>query len=488
MNSAKSVLPFNKVPGPSTLPVIGTLHHFLPGGSYNGLDLVDLGLKLYDDFGDIVNLKGMLGKQDMVFLYDLDDFEKIYRTEGAWPERSTVATREYYLKVRRPEVFKSVYGLIHSQGKEWQDIRTAVNQIMMQMKTARQYVGWVDEIALDFIKRLETLLDSERKVPKDFLYEMDRWSMESIARIAIDTRLGCLDLHQPENADGFRLIKSLSRYFDLAYQVEILPSMWKYVSTPKFNEIMDIFDCFTEISIKHIQKAIKRLEENPTIDESNLSVLEKLLKIDPQIAIIMALDMFFAGVDTTSSTSLSTLYFLSKNPDKQDRLREEINSKFPRGSTLTAEGLNSLSYLKACIKETQRLKPIAVGILRNTGADLVLGGYSVPKGTQVLMCHHLAARVKKQFPDEHKYMPERWLRAGSEGFPSAQCAHKFSYMPFGFGPRMCVGRRFAELEMEVLLTRIITNYRLHWTGPDMQYKSTLITGPIGPFGLHLNPI
>lgn len=71
---------------------------------------------------------------------------------------------------------------------------------------------------------------------------------------------------------------------------------------------------------------------------------------------------------------------MSKNPDKQDRLREEINSKFPRGSTLTAEGLNSLSYLKACIKETQRLKPIAVGILRNTGADLVLGGYSVPKG------------------------------------------------------------------------------------------------------------
>lgn len=104
------------------------------------------------------------------------------------------------------------------------------------------------------------------------------------------------------------------------------------------------------------------------------------------------------------------------------------------------------------------------------------------------MVHHLAAKVKNQFPEPEKYIPERWLRTGGEGFPSAQLAHKFSYMPFGFGPRMCVGRRFAELEMEVLITRMITNYQINWKGPDMKYKSTLITGPIGPFGFQLVPI
>lgn len=89
-------------------------------------------------------------------------------------------------------------------------------------------------------------MDSEGMVPKNFLTEMDRWSLESIARIAVDTRLGCLELNQPENSDGNILIKSLSQYFDLAYQVEVLPSFWKYISTPKFNKIMDIFDNFTE--------------------------------------------------------------------------------------------------------------------------------------------------------------------------------------------------------------------------------------------------
>lgn len=89
-------MPFEKVPGPPTLPLLGTLHHFLPKGKkiiyiklfhnvkcyiilgrYEGLDLVDLCLKLYEDYGDIVNLKGMPGKRDLLFLYDLNDFEKV---------------------------------------------------------------------------------------------------------------------------------------------------------------------------------------------------------------------------------------------------------------------------------------------------------------------------------------------------------------------------------------------------------------------------
>ncbi|XP_026478509.1 cytochrome P450 12b1, mitochondrial-like [Ctenocephalides felis] len=450
--------------------------------------MIDLGLKLYEEYGDIVKLKGILGKRDMVFLYDLDDIEKVYRTEGTWPVRPGLETRDHYIKKKRPEIFKSVYGLLHSHGEDWQNIRTKVNQPMMQIKVTRQYVGWIEEIANDFIKRLQTLLDAEGNVPQNFLREVDRWSLESIARIAVDTRLGCLDDNLTEDSDGMRLIKSIQRYFDLAYQIEILPSFWRYINTPKYNEIMQIFDCFTDIAVKHISQAIKRLEANPTTDDSNLSVLEHLLKIDPQVAFVMALDMFFAGVDTTASSTISAMYFLAKNPDKQNKLRSELRAIFPNNSPITAEGLNSSSYLKACFKETHRMKPVAIGNMRLAGADITLGGYFIPKGTYLRLSHHVAARVKNQFPDPDKYIPERWLRTGPGSVPPAKSAHKFAYMPFGFGPRMCVGRRFAELEMEVLVTRLITNYQIDWNGPDMQYKSSLILGPTGPMRFRLTPL
>ncbi|XP_026462560.1 cytochrome P450 12b1, mitochondrial-like isoform X1 [Ctenocephalides felis] len=486
--SVKDALPYNKIPGPSTLPIIGVAHHFAPGGKYKGLDLAQLTEKLYEEYGDIVAIRGLPGKPDMVFLYNFDHMEKVYRTEGPWPDRPAFESREYYLREKRPEVFKSVYGLIHSQGEEWQKIRSVVNQPMMQHKITRQYVGWIEEIANDFIARMKTRLDKEGNVPEDFQMEMNKWSLESIARIAVDTRLGCFNPDAREHADGEKLINALQKFFVLGYEIEILPSFWKYIKTPKFNELMQVYDDITEVALKYISQAMKRLETNPSSDEENLSVLEKLLKKDPQVAIIMALDMFFAGVDTTSSSTITTLYNLAKNQDKQDILREHLGKVFPKGSPITAEGLNNIPYLKACFKESHRIKPVAQGVGRLAVQDIVLGKYIIPKGKALFLLHDFSSRVKNQFPDWNKFLPERWLRTETEGVPSAKCAHKFAYMPFGFGPRMCVGRRFAELEMEVLVSRLITDYKVHWTGAEMQYKNTMIQNPTGPMNFKFTPV
>lgn len=58
------------------------------------------------------------------------------------------------------------------------------------------------------------------------------------------------------------------------------------------------------------------------------------------------------------------------------------------------------------------------------------------------------------FPNSHQFIPERWLKEGNDtGCPSSKTAHPFAFMPFGFGPRMCIGRRFAELEIYSLIAR-----------------------------------
>ena len=75
------------------------------------------------------------------------------------------------------------------------------------------------------------------------------------------------------------------------------------------------------------------------------------------------------------------LYFLAKNPEKQEKLRKEVLSVVgPKGNNVTLESLNELNYLKACIKESLRLRPAVMGNGRILGDDIVLSGYNVKKG------------------------------------------------------------------------------------------------------------
>lgn len=130
-----------------------------------------------------------------------------------------------------------------------------------------------------------------------------------------------------------------------------------------------------------VDEAIVRMEKNPSASSDNQSVLEKLLKVDRHVAVVMALDMLLAGVDTTASGTIGILYCLAKNPDKQAKLREELRTVLPnKDSPLTPDNMRNLPYLRACIKESLRMYPPTAGNIRAAGKDLVLQGYQIPKG------------------------------------------------------------------------------------------------------------
>lgn len=78
-------------------------------------------------------------------------------------------------------------------------------------------------------------------------------------------------------------------------------------------------------------------------------------------------------------------------------------------------------------------------------------------------------------------MPERWLsEEQAQGCPLAKNAHPFIHMPFGFGPRSCVGRRFAELEIQILTTKLLRNYKVEWNHGEFKISSNLLNHPISP--------
>lgn len=95
--------------------------------------------------------------------------------------------------------------------------------------------------------------------------------------------------------------------------------------------------------------------------------------------------------------------------------------------------------------------------------------------------HMFISMNEKQFPNVHEYIPERWLRSNSESELSYKKAHPFCSMPFGFGSRSCIGRRFAELELEVAVMNFVRSFRVSWEGPPPRRAVTTINYLMGPY-------
>lgn len=169
--------------------------------------------------------------------------------------------------------------------------------------------------------------------------------------------------------------------------------------------------------------------------------------------------LFLAGHETTAISLSWTLFLLAKNPTAEDRLRREIAEVV--GDRLPAAGdLPRLRYAEAVVKEALRLYPPAYVIGREAVADCVVGGYDVPARATVYFSPWVLHRDARYFPHPEAFRPERWQDGSTAKLP------KYVYIPFGGGPRICVGERFAMMEGVLVLATILRRCRLAMAGPD----------------------
>ncbi|CAJ0567910.1 unnamed protein product, partial [Mesorhabditis spiculigera] len=183
------------------------------------------------------------------------------------------------------------------------------------------------------------------------------------------------------------------------------------------------------------------------------------------------LSLFSDGLSTTAPMLVYNIYNLAANKEVQQQVRDEVNKVAKPWEALTEKNLSQLPFLKACIKETFRLYPIGTEISRISQQELTLGGYKIPAGTPIDINTNVLMRSERFFSNPDEFRPERWLR--SEGKSSH--SHPFAFLPFGFGPRMCAGRRFAEQDLQVVLARLIAAFSIeHLYSPVKQVYETLL--------------
>ncbi|XP_034825339.1 cytochrome P450 CYP12A2-like [Maniola hyperantus] len=462
---------WQEIPGPTSLPIIGQLHHFLPGGSfYKSEDMINT--VLYEKFGPIVKMDGYFGAPAIVMLYDAEAAALVLRGENWMPIRAGFETLQYFRKnyyKKQGAASDTPTGLITDHGEIWKKFRSTVNPILLQPKTVKLYTNTLNEVAEDMIERMRLIRNEKNMLQGNFGFEMNLWALESIGVVALGGRLNCFDPNLPENSPAKKLIRLVHDVFTSADELDFKPSLWRYISTPTFKKAMKLYEDQIKISKHFVTEAMKKLElkNQPSTEEKG--VLEKLLEIDEHVAVIMASDMLFAGVDTAANTMTSTLYLLAKNQDKQNKLRQEILSDKEKRP-----------YLKACIKESMRILPIVAGNMRVATKEYNILGYKIPKGTSIVFNHQALCMLEEHFPQPEKYIPERWIVDKDDPLYHGN-AHPFAWNPFGFGVRMCIGRRIAELEIETFLAKVIENFQVEWFGPPLKTKPSSLNYAVEPF-------
>lgn len=162
-----------------------------------------------------------------------------------------------------------------------------------------------------------------------------------------------------------------------------------------------------------------------------------------------ALTLFLAGHETTANALAWTWWLLAGHPEVEDRLHEELDRVLGERPPRVAD-LEALPYTDAVVLEAIRLRPPAWAIGRTALERFELGGYEVAAGSVLVVSPYLLHRDERWFPDAATFRPERWL---DEGPPRG------AFIPFGAGPRQCIGEAFARMEARLVLATLARRWR-----------------------------
>jgi cytochrome P450 len=163
--------------------------------------------------------------------------------------------------------------------------------------------------------------------------------------------------------------------------------------------------------------------------------------------------LFIAGHETTANALAWTFYLLAQHPEVENGLVNEITDMLGNRRATTSD-LPSMPYASMVMKESMRLYPPAWVVTREAQEDIELRGYSIPKKSLVMLPIYAVHRDPRFWDEPEAFRPERFDTGWEDRVP------KYAYLPFGGGPRVCVGNQFAMMEAQLVLITVLQRVRL----------------------------
>ncbi|XP_036612561.1 sterol 26-hydroxylase, mitochondrial [Trichosurus vulpecula] len=411
--------------------------------------------------------KTVIGPYVNVNLASPSLMEQLMRQEGKYPMRDDMTIWKEHRDIRG-----LTYGPFTMQGEQWHKLRQALNPRMLKPSDAALYTDSLNGVVGDMLVRLD---DVKAKSPTgdqvpDVAKFFYLFALEAISYILFEKRIGCLKPSVLPDTEIF--VRSVELMFKNSIFATFLP-VWTRSFLPFWDRYLEGWDNIFSFGKKMIEEKLKELEAELKDGNSEkvrvsgyLHFLLSSGQLSPDEAMGSLAELLLAGVDTTSNTLTWALYHLAQDPETQEALYKEVVGVVPPGEIPQYKDFSHMPLLKAVLKETLRLYPVVpINSRINTDKEVIIGDYLFPKNTQFVLCHFVMSRDPDTFPSPEKFLPRRWLQRSRTG--SVGGNHAFGTIPFGFGVRSCLGRRIAELEMNLVLSRIIQQYKVS-LAPGMQ--------------------
>ncbi|XP_065857674.1 iridoid oxidase-like [Euphorbia lathyris] len=268
-----------------------------------------------------------------------------------------------------------------------------------------------------------------------------------------------VDSHSEEGCEFFEAMDMVMKWGAKPNLVDFFPSLRGF-DPQRIRKNME-FDLGRTLKI--VEKFVmERIEDRKSVKErgegdfldtilENENGKEGADKISTHNMIIIILEMFFGGTETTSGTSEWVMVELFRSPESMKKVKEELNRVVGTKRKVEENDLDELPYLQAVIKETMRLHPVLPLLVpRNTLEETKFMGYVIPKGTQVFVNTWGIGRDPDTWEDPLSFKPERFLGSNID-----YRGQNFELLPFGSGRRICVGYPLAHRILHLTVATLL---------------------------------
>ena len=232
-------------------------------------------------------------------------------------------------------------------------------------------------------------------------------------------------------------------------------------------------DAAREKLVERVQAIIdKRVSTGSTTDRRHMPKEERDL-LDVLISIDMSADyitgifisMMFAGHHTSSGTASWALIELMRHPEIMKGVVAELDELYADGSEVSFQALRSIPALEAALKETLRLHPPLIILMRVVQEEIELAGHPIQPGTVVAASPRVSNRIGEDFPDPDRFDPSRYIDPRQEDLQN-----RWTWIPFGAGKHRCVGNAFAMMQLKAIFSVILRDYEFEMAQPSEAYR------------------
>ncbi|CAM1298809.1 CYP3A4 (predicted) [Pycnogonum litorale] len=431
------------IPGPTPYPLIGRISPLLRGEPVHVFDKRNFD-KYGRVYGDYEFSKRVLsiGDPELLKCILVKDFD-VFRNRKDWETADDILQN----------------GLFNQKDLAWKESRRVMSPMFSsgKMKNMLRLINTCVESMME--KFTEKAKDREAFDCKSIF---GRFTMDSIAQCAFG-----IDIDAQNDANG-DFVQNAVKIFDLKPW-----RMYMNLLFPSFAKLFNV-QLLDPNVVNYFRKTIRKVIETRKSGEINRPDFMQLVvdamsdgthDFTEDYVLVQAVFFFTVGYDTTTNGLASIAYNLALNPECQDKAIEEIDKVLEKHEKIDYDSVQEMPYLQAVINESLRLFPPGSRIEKVCGRNFQLGDIYVPKGTFVLYSIYSLHRDPEFWPDPDVFKPERFLE--DEIKP-------YAYIPFGEGPRNCIAKRFALIEIKMAMASILSKLKFKKTSETQ--KVTFKTG------------